>query len=262
MPRSAARASACARSWWWNAPRLFGVPAEAALRDRGGARMRALLFAGFTTTCPPWTTTTCGAASRPCTRPTTSGPPSWPATRCSPSPSRCWRGPETHAEAAVRTELVAGLARGRGRRRHGRRADASIWRPTSSGCRQRRAEAHVERLQAMKTGALIRFACEAGAILGRADAGAAPGARALWRAARRGLPDRRRSARHGRRCSGHGQGGAQGRRQGDAGVGAGAQAAKARLAALEGGGGCRARPVRARADGLREAARFVVRRQM
>ena len=34
--------------------------------------------------------------------------------------------------------------------------------------------AHVQRLQAMKTGALIRFACEAGAMLGRADAGAAP----------------------------------------------------------------------------------------
>jgi farnesyl diphosphate synthase len=30
--------------------------------------------------------------------------------------------------------------------------------------------AHIERLQSMKTGALLRFACEAGAILGRADA--------------------------------------------------------------------------------------------
>ena len=33
--------------------------------------------------------------------------------------------------------------------------------------------AHIQRLQAMKTGALIRYACEAGAILGQADASGA-----------------------------------------------------------------------------------------
>lgn len=76
--------------------------------------------------------------------------------------------PRAHTDASVRASLIAELARAAG----------------SSGmvggqCLDLEADklrqpphpdlAHVERLQAMKTGALIRFACEAGAIVGRAD---------------------------------------------------------------------------------------------
>jgi farnesyl diphosphate synthase len=71
--------------------------------------------------------------------------------------------PDTHADAAVRSELVLGLAH------------ASGWEGMAGG-QQLDLEAEdvaqdladVERIQALKTGALIRFAAEAGAILGRA----------------------------------------------------------------------------------------------
>ena len=72
--------------------------------------------------------------------------------------------PETHADPATRSELVLGLAR------------ASGWEGMAGG-QQLDLEAEdavqniedVERIQALKTGALIRFAAEAGAILGRAS---------------------------------------------------------------------------------------------
>ena len=75
--------------------------------------------------------------------------------------------PQTHADPAVRAELVAGLAEaaGAGGMVGGQCLDLEAEKlalPPTPG------RAHVERLQAMKTGALIRFACEAGAILGRA----------------------------------------------------------------------------------------------
>jgi farnesyl diphosphate synthase len=71
--------------------------------------------------------------------------------------------PETHPDAAVRSELVLGLARAAG------------WEGMAGG-QQLDLEAEDvaqdlagdERIQALKTGALIRFAAEAGAILGRA----------------------------------------------------------------------------------------------
>jgi farnesyl diphosphate synthase len=78
-------------------------------------------------------------------------------------------GAATHADPAIRAELVTGLARASGgagmvggqcldleAEKLGRPAQ-----PTAS---------HVQRLQAMKTGALLRFSCEAGAILGGASA--------------------------------------------------------------------------------------------
>jgi farnesyl diphosphate synthase len=71
--------------------------------------------------------------------------------------------PGTHADPAVRAELVLGLAR------------ASGWEGMAGG-QQLDLEAEavqqdtagVERIQALKTGALIRFAAEAGAILAQA----------------------------------------------------------------------------------------------
>ena len=75
--------------------------------------------------------------------------------------------PQTHADPTVRAELVVGLAEaaGAGGMVGGQCLDLEAEKlalPPTPG------RAHVERLQAMKTGALIRFACEAGAILGRA----------------------------------------------------------------------------------------------
>ena len=78
--------------------------------------------------------------------------------------------PETHPDANVRLELVSALARsaGLGGMVGGQmldlaaegRFDAS---PPELG------EQDVKTLQAMKTGALLRFACVAGSILGKAD---------------------------------------------------------------------------------------------
>jgi farnesyl diphosphate synthase len=73
--------------------------------------------------------------------------------------------PSTHADAGVRTELVQSLAKaaGAGGMAGGQALDLA-------------AEGHamgpmeVSQMQAMKTGALFSFACEAGAALGRADA--------------------------------------------------------------------------------------------
>jgi len=77
--------------------------------------------------------------------------------------------PATHADPAIRMDLVTGLARASG--------SAGM---VGGQCLDLEAEklrypaqptlAHVQRLQAMKTGALLRFSCEAGAILGRAGA--------------------------------------------------------------------------------------------
>src|SRR5207244_12707291 len=77
--------------------------------------------------------------------------------------------PAAHADAHVRTELIAGLARASGAAgmAGGQCLDLEA---DKLGTPARPELAHIERLQAMKTGALIRYACEAGAILGRADA--------------------------------------------------------------------------------------------
>jgi farnesyl diphosphate synthase len=79
--------------------------------------------------------------------------------------------PETDADPAVRSELVLGLARasGLGGMVGGQMLDLSAegrYGAISMG------EAEVRQLQMMKTGAILTFSVEAGAILGRADEGA------------------------------------------------------------------------------------------
>lgn len=74
--------------------------------------------------------------------------------------------PEVHSDADVRIELVRGLAvaAGLGGMAGGQMLDLqaeSAGRPLSADA--------IHQLQAMKTGALIRFACEAGAIVGQAS---------------------------------------------------------------------------------------------
>jgi farnesyl diphosphate synthase len=76
---------------------------------------------------------------------------------------------ETHLDAAVRIGLVKALARaaGLGGMAGGQMLDLAAegrFGPVSHGDRD------VRLLQAMKTGALLRFACEAGGILGHANA--------------------------------------------------------------------------------------------
>jgi farnesyl diphosphate synthase len=76
---------------------------------------------------------------------------------------------DAHPDAAVRIELVSALSRaaGLGGMAGGQMLDLAAegrFGPVSHGANE------VRLLQAMKTGALLRFACQAGGILGRASA--------------------------------------------------------------------------------------------
>jgi farnesyl diphosphate synthase len=79
--------------------------------------------------------------------------------------------PETHPNPAVRIALVSALARaaGFGGMAGGQMLDLAA-EGRFSDARQALSEAEVITLQAMKTGALLRFACIAGALLGEASA--------------------------------------------------------------------------------------------
>jgi farnesyl diphosphate synthase len=79
--------------------------------------------------------------------------------------------PQVHADAAVRSALVVELARAAG---IGGMAGGQMLDLAAEGRFDKRtlSPAEIATMQAMKTGALIRFACRAGAILGKADADA------------------------------------------------------------------------------------------
>ena len=77
--------------------------------------------------------------------------------------------PEVHADASVRIALVAELARASGL---GGMAGGQMLDLAAEGRfepKRTLSEKEIATLQAMKTGALIRFACRAGAVLGKAD---------------------------------------------------------------------------------------------
>ncbi len=80
--------------------------------------------------------------------------------------------PETHPNPAVRVDLVLALARaaGLGGMVGGQMLDLAAEGRFDRGVPQQLGEAEVATLQAMKTGALLKFACRAGAILGEASA--------------------------------------------------------------------------------------------
>ena len=80
--------------------------------------------------------------------------------------------PETHPDASVRVALVSALARaaGLGGMVGGQMLDLAAEGRFDGGQPQRLAERDVATLQAMKTGALLKFACRAGGILGQANA--------------------------------------------------------------------------------------------
>ena len=79
---------------------------------------------------------------------------------------------ETHPSATVRIDLVRALARasGLGGMVGGQLLDLGAEGRFGDGKAVKLREPEVLRLQAMKTGALLRFACRAGAILGEASA--------------------------------------------------------------------------------------------
>jgi farnesyl diphosphate synthase len=78
---------------------------------------------------------------------------------------------ETHADPAVRLRLVKALAcaAGLGGMVGGQMLDLAAEGRFDGGSPQQLGEKEVRTLQAMKTGALLRFACEAGGILGSAS---------------------------------------------------------------------------------------------
>jgi farnesyl diphosphate synthase len=77
---------------------------------------------------------------------------------------------ETHPDPAVRVELVQALARasGLGGMVGGQMLDLAAEGRFDGGIAQRLGEKEILTLQAMKTGALLKFACSAGGILGKA----------------------------------------------------------------------------------------------
>ena len=168
---------------------------------------------------------------------------------------------DTHPDPAVRIELVRCLSRAAGAARHVRRPDD---RHAGRGSRRPLDEMDVGRLQTLKTGKLIEFSAEAGAVLGKAPAAAAACAAGLWPRPRRRLPDRRRPAG----CDGQRRGNRQGDRQGCRGrQGHAGQPARARARAAAGrtAGGAGARTIltasaRGR-DLLRMLADFTIERR-
>jgi farnesyl diphosphate synthase len=80
--------------------------------------------------------------------------------------------PEAHPNPAVRIELVSALAinAGLGGMVGGQMLDLAAEGRFGDGKPQPLKQNEIETLQAMKTGALLRFACVAGAMLGEADA--------------------------------------------------------------------------------------------
>jgi farnesyl diphosphate synthase len=78
--------------------------------------------------------------------------------------------PETHPSPAARMHLVSALARasGIGGMAGGQMLDLAAEGRFADGKPQQLGEEGVRTLQAMKTGALLRFGCEAGGILGEA----------------------------------------------------------------------------------------------
>jgi len=79
--------------------------------------------------------------------------------------------PETHPNTAVRIDLVTALARaaGLGGMAGGQMLDLAAEGRFDGGRAQRLGETEVVTLQAMKTGALLSFACRSGGILGEAS---------------------------------------------------------------------------------------------
>jgi farnesyl diphosphate synthase len=166
--------------------------------------------------------------------------------------------PESHKEASVRAELSLRLARAAG------------WRGMVGGQALDLAtegtqlpESEIARIQALKTGALIEFACDAGAILGQARADQRQALQAYGKALGQAfqladdLLDVDGDA--GRVGKATGKDGMAGKATHVASLGV--ERARARLGALEGQAIEALKPFGPKAETLVEAARFVTRRK-
>jgi len=173
--------------------------------------------------------------------------------------------PDTHPDPAVRIELVGALARasGIGGMAGGQMLDLAAEGRFTGGKPQQLAESEIATLQAMKTGALLRFACLAGAILGETTA-----------AKRKALEDYGRALGEAFQIADdlldvEGDAATVGKPTGkDAAAGKatfvgvlGVDRARARLAALVAEAEQALEPFDAQADLLKEAAHFVAERQ-
>ena len=142
---------------------LFGARDGRGVARRGSGRDGALLLAGARRPAGD------GRRRRPprpagdATSPTTRRRRSWPAMRFSRSPSKCSPTPRTHADPAVRSELVLACARAAGP--HGMVGGQMVDLASGHG---RLALDEVAAMQRLKTGALFRLSCDAGALLGGA----------------------------------------------------------------------------------------------
>jgi farnesyl diphosphate synthase len=78
---------------------------------------------------------------------------------------------EAHPESSVRLELVRGLSRaaGLGGMVGGQILDLGAEGRFTGGVHPEASDVSIRRLQSMKTGALIKFACDAGGIIGNAS---------------------------------------------------------------------------------------------
>jgi farnesyl diphosphate synthase len=171
---------------------------------------------------------------------------------------------DVHPEASVRIALASELARAAGL---GGMAGGQMLDLAAEGrfeAKRTLREDEIATLQAMKTGALIRFACRAGAILGQADAGAYEAVDRYGVAVGQAfqiaddLLDLDGDAKTLGKTAGK-----------DAAAGKatlvaalGAEGARARLAALIEQANAALAPFAAKADTLRAAARFVAERRM
>ncbi|MGE0610850.1 MAG: polyprenyl synthetase family protein [Hyphomicrobiales bacterium] len=165
---------------------------------------------------------------------------------------------ETNADPAVRTELILGLARAAG------------WTGMAGGqaldleAEGRTLEVdQIRQLQALKTGALIRYACEAGAILGKAEpkprAALAAFGRAIGQAFQ--LADDLLDVEGDTSLLGKAIGKDRGAGKATLVAAFGVQKARTLLADLEEEAVSRLKPFGERAATLIEAARFVTRRR-
>jgi len=168
--------------------------------------------------------------------------------------------PQAHADPGVRTELIAALARASGPA--GMAGGQSLdLEADKLGLPQRPNLAHIARLQAMKTGALFGYACEAGAILGRVDAQSRT--RLVGFGERMGLAFQIADDLLDREGEAARLGKATGKDAGKATLVAalGVHEARARLGVLQAEAIALLAPFGATADVLREAARFVGQRR-
>jgi len=166
--------------------------------------------------------------------------------------------PETHKDASVRAELILGLARAAGWRGmvEGQALDLA-----AEGTQVSNDE--IARIQALKTGALIEFACDAGAVLGSASADQRHALRIYGKALGQAfqladdLLDVDGDA--GQVGKATGKDGAAGKATHVASLGV--ERARARLEALESKAIEALKPFGSNAEALIEAARFVTRRK-